>query len=105
MFPFFTTTMPVLDELIRFFRFKNSAGFVPPSFPQELPTVFLHGHIIFPATSIICFLMGSLLYVVYQAWFHLWATVKPTDVAEFCQEDKKDSKVGIDNDGSCFEMK
>jgi len=102
---FFTTTLPVLDELIRYYRFKNSAGHLPLSFPRQLPTLFLYGHIIFPITSILCFLIGSLLYVVYQVRFHLWASVKPTDVIEFFQgQDTNPKEVKIDQEDK-FEMK
>eukprot|EP00090_Calanus_glacialis_P041595 TRINITY_DN7366_c0_g1_i1.p1 TRINITY_DN7366_c0_g1~~TRINITY_DN7366_c0_g1_i1.p1 ORF type:complete len:378 (-),score=77.90 TRINITY_DN7366_c0_g1_i1:71-1102(-) len=83
---FFTTTLPVLDELIRFFRFKNSFGNFPLSFPTEIPTSILKAHIIFPVSSIVCFLIGSLLFVVYQTKFHLWAKLTPTDVREYKNE-------------------
>ena len=104
---FFTTTLPVMDELIRYYRFKNSFRNFPQSFPRTLPALILNGHIIFPVTSILCFLAGCLLFVLYQMKFHFWATVRPTDVAEFCQEKEaglEEAKHGEFNDGASFKM-
>ena len=54
---FFTKTLPVLDELIRIFRFKNHSH--------------SQSNIICPASSCACFLIGTLLFIFYQQKFHL----------------------------------
>eukprot|EP00092_Neocalanus_flemingeri_P095476 GFUD01121477.1.p1 GENE.GFUD01121477.1~~GFUD01121477.1.p1 ORF type:complete len:319 (-),score=41.00 GFUD01121477.1:74-940(-) len=108
---FFTTTLPVLDELIRYFRFIDGERFgnnpqpTGPilskpsdllsllvdqqrtiSLPTKIPTTILKAHIIFPVCSVLFFLVGAVCFIIYQTKFHFWAQLKPTDMSEYKQE-------------------
>ena len=66
---FFKTTLPVLDELCRFYSFIRSTDF-PSTFPHFLPAHVLSGHILFPTTALSAYLLAILLHLLYRFAFH-----------------------------------
>jgi len=65
----FSLTLPVLDELCRFYSFIRFNDF-PSSFPKVMPNHFLNGHIIFPLISLVAFLLALPLKMIYRHKFH-----------------------------------
>merc|ERR1719192_37333 len=66
---FFDVSLPILDELCRFFFFIRSNDF-PSTFPQSLPGFILQSHIVFPVFSLTTFFLGLLSYLLYRNRFH-----------------------------------
>ena len=66
---FFDVTLPILDELCRYFVFIRSNDF-PGTFPEVLPVIILNSHIAFPVLSLTNYFLGLLLFLFYRSRFH-----------------------------------
>ena len=66
---FFDTTIPILDELCRYFFFIRSNEF-PSTFPKFMPVHIFNSHIIFPIVSLGTFICGLFLSLLYRYNFH-----------------------------------